>query len=95
MRGRLALADIDATADLGPWLDAVYAAFADAPHDVLDKLNREMVVKSAMIDPEEARATWGTLPEHRAMAGNLGRGAGLEAGNANGLPPTPTRHGKR
>lgn len=103
VRGKLAFADIRETADVGLWLDAVYAAYADAPHEVLDKLNRQMVIKGAMIDPEEARKNWGVAPEHVAMSGGLGRGAGLEAGNAAamapaararkpGFAPVPTRH---
>lgn len=87
MRGKLAFADIDTTAELGVWLDAVYAAYADAPHRVLIELNKQMVIKEAMIDPEEARKTWGTRPEHVAMAGNLGRGPGREAGPTAGMAP--------
>lgn len=87
MRGKLAFADIDETADLAVWLDAVYAAFADAPRQVLADLNKEMVIKGALIDPDEARKTWGTRPEHAAMAGGLGRGPGLEAGGAAGKAP--------
>ncbi len=87
VRGRLAFADIDATADLPLWLDAVYAAYAEAPHKVLEELNKQMVIKGAMIDPDEARKTWGTRPEHVAMAGQFGRGAGLESGNASGMAP--------
>jgi hypothetical protein len=87
VRGKLAFADIDETAELGMWLDAVYAAYADAPHEVLVKLNKQMVIKEAMIDPEEARKTWGVRPEHVAMAGNLGRGTGLESGNAAAMAP--------
>ena len=87
VRGKLAFADIQSTADVGVWLDAVYAAYADAPHEVLGKLNKQMVIKGAMIDPEEARKTWGLAPEHVAMAGNLGRGPGLEAGNKAAMAP--------
>jgi len=69
------------------WLDAVYAAYADAPHGVLEKLAKQIVIKEAMIDPEGARETWGRRPEHIAMAGNFGRGAGMEAGNTAAMPP--------
>lgn len=96
----MAFADIRETADVGLWLDAVYAAYAEAPHEVLARLNKEMVIKGAMIDPEEARKTWGTAPEHVAMSKGLGRGPGLEAGNPDamaprartpGFAPVPTR----
>jgi hypothetical protein len=49
----------------------VYAILADAPHEVLEKLRDRMVVAEATADPERARATWGLLPDHQAMAGNL------------------------
>lgn len=92
MRGRLALADIDATVPADVWLDAVYAAYADAPHQVLENLNRQIVIKEAMIDPDGARETWGRRPEHTALAGKLGRGAGVEAGGQAAMAP-PTRTG--
>jgi hypothetical protein len=88
VRGRLALADIGSTVPAGVWLDAVYAAYADAPHQVLEQLNRQIVIKEAMIDPEGARETWGRRPEHAALAGKLGRGAGVEAGNPAAMAPT-------
>jgi hypothetical protein len=88
VRGKLALADIDATTPVAVWLDAVYAAYAEAPHQVLEKLSKQLVIKGAMVDPEGARETWGQLPEHAAMAGKLGQGAGMEAGNTAGMPAT-------
>lgn len=75
MRGRLALADIGLNTPLDVWLDAVYAVSVEAPYEALEKLNKQMIVKSAMVDPEAARETWGALPEHQAMAGKLGRQA--------------------
>lgn len=69
------------------WLDAVYATYAEAPHEVLEKLTKQMVIKEAMIDPEGARETWGQRPEHIAMAGKLGQGAGVEAGNPAAMAP--------
>ena len=69
------------------WLDAVYAVYADAPHQVLAQLSKQMVIKEAMVDPEGARETWGRRPEHIAMAGNFGKGKGLEAGNAGAQAP--------
>lgn len=88
MRGQLALAQLDLRTDLATWLDAVYAIWASAPFDLLDKLGNQVVVKAAQIDPEAARATWGQLPEHQALAGGLGKGSGLEGGaNAATRPP--------
>jgi hypothetical protein len=86
---------MDATTPVGMWLDAVYAAYADAPHQVLDQLNRQMVIKEAMVDPEGARETWGRRPEHIAMAGQLGRGPGAEAGPTAGRAPQQQPPGPR
>lgn len=87
IRGKLTLAGLDLSTDLGPWLDAVWAAYAEAPMDVLKKAAEEMVKAQARVRPQEARETWGLRPEHRAMAGTLGRGRGLESGAA-GLGPS-------
>ena len=87
MRGRLAFADIGSTTPATLWLDAVYAAYAEAPHQMLQEITKQMAIKEAMIDPEGARETWGRRPEHIAMAGHLGRGPGLEAGTQAGTAP--------
>jgi hypothetical protein len=88
VRGQLALAGIDLRADLCTWLDAVYAIYASAPFEQLDVLARQLVTKTAQLDPKEARKDWGRRPEHRAMAGGLGRGPGLEAGGHGGAAPS-------
>lgn len=54
---------------------------------MLEQLTRQMVIKEAMIDPEGARETWGRRPEHIAMAGKLGQGAGVETGNPAAMAP--------
>lgn len=91
VRGKLALAGINLSADLGTWLDAVYAVWIDAPHELLEKANAQMVRTQARIRPEEARETWGLRPEHRAMAGRLGSGRGAEAGAGQAPAMGPTR----
>lgn len=70
-RGRLALAGLDSRTPVSVWCDAVYAILAEAPHEVLERLRDRMVVAEATADPERARATWGLLPDHVAMAGSL------------------------
>lgn len=80
VRGKLALAGIDLSVDLGTWLDAVYAVWIDAPHELLEKASAQMVRTQARIRPEDARETWGVLPEHKAHAGRLGQGRGAESG---------------
>lgn len=47
------------------WLDAIYASVASAPHDVLEKLEDQLVINAALADPVGARESWGLLPEHQ------------------------------
>jgi hypothetical protein len=87
VRGKLALAGVDLSTDLGIWLDAVYAVWIDAPHELLEKAQATMVRQIARLRPEEARETWGLRPEHQAMAGKLGKGG---AGAAPVVGPKPS-----
>lgn len=87
VRGKLALAGVDLSVDVGTWLDAAWACVIDAPYEALKAAMQQMTKGMARIRPEAARATWGLLPEHQAAAGRLGQGPGLEAGAAN-MPPT-------
>lgn len=69
LRGKLALAGIGLHTPLTEWLDAVYAVYLDGPGDeVFKKAHEQTVIGTARMRPD--RATWGLLPEHRA----LGRG---------------------
>jgi hypothetical protein len=77
VRGQLALAGIDLSTPVDVWLDAVYAVWVSAPFEQLEKLRLQMTKQAARIDPDEARKTWGRRPEHVAMAGSLGKGAGV------------------
>lgn len=74
--GKLGLAGLDLSTPLPVWLDAVYTAWADAPHELLQQAMRRFVIHEARIDPERARADWGLRPEHQA----LNRGLGQEGG---------------
>jgi len=89
IRGQLALAHVTLQTPLSTWLDAVYAAYVAAPHEALQAAAKQMVIQSARLRPD--RDTWGKLPEHQALAGKLGRGAGAEAGG--GASPTAARRG--
>lgn len=87
VRGKLTHGGIDpAHLTVGDWLDAVFAAWVDAPHEFLEKVNKAFVVKSAQLRPEEARETWGLRPEHQHMSGGLGAGPGLESGRPSKVP---------
>lgn len=70
VRGRLALAGLDdSRVHASTYCDAIYAIVADAPHDVLDELLKQLTVSGAAAAPD--RDTWGLLPEHQAIAGAL------------------------
>lgn len=82
MRGKLALAGFnDSRADAGSWLDAVYAIVADAPHEVIKEMYKQITLAGARIAPD--RDTWGLLPEHQAIAG------GMKPGDDQAVPPMP------
>jgi hypothetical protein len=85
IQGRLALAGVDLHAPVATWLDAVWAVYVDAPHQLLEKMAKERVVRAAQLRPD--RETWGKLPEQRA----LGAGLVQEDGSAAdyGKPGTP------
>ncbi len=69
VRGRLVLAGVDLSVPASDWLDAVWAAYVDSPHDLLKKLQREVVIATAKIMPD--RSTWGLLPEQQKLAGHM------------------------
>lgn len=84
IQGRLALAGVDLRTPVATWLDAVWAVYVDAPHELLGKMTKERVVRAAQLRPD--RETWGKLPEQRA----LGAGLVQEDVAANfGQPGTP------
>lgn len=86
--GKLALAGLDLSTPLHLWLDAVYAAWADAPHNVLEEAMKSFIVQEARIDPERARETWGLRPEHQRLSKGLGQRGGY--GEADKVPRLPS-----
>lgn len=92
--GRLGLAGLDLSTSLHVWLDAVYAAWADAPHQLLREAMKQLAIQEARIDPERARESWGLRPEHQALSKGFGQSGGY--GEADKLPPMPSgSHGRR
>jgi hypothetical protein len=69
LRGALRTNRIDLHTPLAEWLDAVYALWVGAPHEVLAKARKIIDDHSVTIAPD--RDTWGTLPEHVAQLGNF------------------------
>ena len=69
IRGKLRLAGVDLRTPLGDWLDAVYAAYLDAPHEFLADAHRQTVIAAARRRPD--RETWGIEPDHIALGKGL------------------------
>lgn len=62
LRGQLLLNRIDLHRPVGEWLDAVYALWVGAPHEIVKKAHEIIERHSVTIEPD--RDTWGELPEH-------------------------------
>ena len=69
LRGRLLLNRIDLHTSIDQWLDAVYALWLDAPHELLKKARKVIDEHSVMVAPD--RETWGTTPEQVAQMGDF------------------------
>jgi hypothetical protein len=95
VRGKLTLAGLDPRDPAGSVLDAIYAIVADAPHDMIEKWDKKLIMEGAKAWPE--RDTWGVLPEHRRLSGGLmSNSRGAEAPQRHTeIEPTPgiERHG--
>lgn len=85
IQGRLALAGVDLHTPVATWLDAVWALYVDAPHQLLEKMAKERVIRAAQLRPD--RETWGKLPEQRALGAGLVQEDGKPADF--GQPGTP------
>lgn len=92
IQGRLALAGVDLRTPLATWLDAVWAVYVDAPHELLEKLTKERVVRAAQLRPD--RETWGKLPEQRALGAGLVREDDAAAYGKPGTPLPPELQGR-
>jgi hypothetical protein len=69
LRGRMLLNRIGLHLPLGEWLDAVYALWADAPHEVLKRARQVIDQHAVTIAPD--RDTWGATPEQIAQMGSF------------------------
>jgi hypothetical protein len=69
LRGQLRLNRIDLHTPLDQWLDAVYALWVSAPHEVLAKARQVIDQHSVTIAPD--RETWGLTPEQIAQMGEF------------------------
>lgn len=69
VRGQLELAHVGLNTPLDRWLDAVYAAWLNAPHDRLEAAHKQVTLAAARLRPD--RETWGLLPDHQALSRGL------------------------
>jgi hypothetical protein len=69
LRGQLHINRINLRTPLDHWLDAVYALWTTAPHDVLTKARQVIDHHAVRIAPD--RDTWGTTPEQIAQMGDF------------------------
>jgi hypothetical protein len=74
--GKLVLGRVDSRVSAAVWWDALYAIVVDAPHEQLEKLYDQIVLKSHQLRPD--RATWGLLPDQVAMTNKI---VGKDLGN--------------
>lgn len=90
--GKLTLAGVDLRTPFRLWLDAVYAAWADAPHELLEKLMQQLVIQEAKLDPARARETWGLRPEHQMLNKGMGQSGGYRQPHK--IPAAPRGTGR-
>lgn len=70
LRGTLAMHHVDTRMPPDAYLDAIHVIMTTIPEgtkDSLKKLNDQLVVATAMADPERARKDWGLRPEHQVV----------------------------
>lgn len=71
LRGQLLLNRIGLHTSLPQWLDAVYALWMSAPHEVLEKARKTLDQHAVMIAPD--RDTWGMDPDQIAQMGDFAK----------------------
>lgn len=59
---------------MADYLDALYVIILETPFEELKKLEGELAVIEAQIDPKAARETWGATPEMQGLGGRLMEG---------------------
>jgi hypothetical protein len=55
-------------------MDAVFVIILDTPTDRIQKLEEQLAVADAQVDPKAARETWGATPEQQGLGGRLMEG---------------------
>lgn len=65
------MAGIGPRTRLADWMDAVFVILLDTPVDRIQKLEEQLAVADAQVDPKAARETWGATPEQQGLGGRL------------------------
>ena len=68
------MAGIGPWTPLSDWMDAVFVILLDTPVDRIQKLEEQLAVADAQVDPIAARETWGATPEQQGLGGRLMEG---------------------
>lgn len=68
------MAGIGPWTPLADWMDAVFVIILDTPLDRIQKLEEQLAVADAQVDPKAARETWGATPEMQGLGGRLMEG---------------------
>lgn len=56
---------------MSDYLDALYVIILETPVDDVKKLEEQLAVADAQVDPKAARETWGATPEQQGLGGRL------------------------
>jgi len=68
------MAGIGPWTPLAAWMDAVFVILLETPVDQIKKLEEQLAVADAQVDPKAARETWGATPEMQGLGGRLMEG---------------------
>lgn len=72
--GRLTLGGLGPWTPLGDYLDALYVIILETPVDEIQRLEGQLAVQEARLDPIAARENWGATPEQQGLGGRLMEG---------------------
>lgn len=68
------MAGIGPWTPLADWMDAVFVILLETPLEQIKKLEEQLAVADAQVDPKEARKHWGDTPEMQGLGGRLMEG---------------------
>jgi len=68
------MAGIGPRTRLADWMDAVFVILLETPVEQIKKLEEQLAVADAQVDPIAARENWGATPEQQGLGGRLMEG---------------------